>query len=142
MFQVWWNKQKLEDYQLYLYGLAALLALVLLWRISTSEQVVLEKKKTPGSEDGDTHQQGSHSPLLGLAGELESQGFSRHPGELLTQWLVRIGHAPLLALVPDHNRLRFDPKGLTEREMTAFSKSVDLELEKLKGHNQEVGNTD
>jgi hypothetical protein len=142
MFQVWWNKQKLEDYQLYLYGLGALLVLILLWRISTSEQVLLESKNVSNSDDENAPGQGSHSPLLALARELESQGLSRRPGEVLSEWLVRIGHTPLLTFVPDHNRLRFDPKGLTESEMTEFSRSVAMALEKISEQSQDVGKTD
>jgi hypothetical protein len=141
LFQVWWSKQKLEDYQIYLYGLAALLALILLWRISTSEQVILAREDD-AAVDSDRKPKGNHSPLLDLAAALESKGFSRHSGEVLADWFSRIDQTSLLALVPHHNRLRFDPKGLTDAEIETLSSEVDRQIQLLQDQNQVVGKTD
>tara|TARA_E500000331_G_scaffold154067_1_gene149767 strand:- start:785 stop:2518 length:1734 start_codon:yes stop_codon:yes gene_type:complete len=40
MFEIWWNDQKLEDYETELYILIALLAIILVYRIYTGEQVL------------------------------------------------------------------------------------------------------
>lgn len=141
LFQVWWNKQKLEDYQMYLYGLAALLALVLLWRISTSEQVTLTREEN-STDDSAPPGPGAHSPLLELAAELESKGFQRQPGEVISEWFSRIDRTTLQSLVTDHNRLRFDPKGLSDAELANLTEQVQQQIALLRDQDQPVGKTD
>ncbi len=153
LVQVWWNDQQREDYEPYLYGFGVLLSLLLLWRISTSEQVVL----TPREEEKFANaplRQGNHSPLFQLERQLEAQGYTRKPGEVFTTWLRRIGFEEFLGLVPAHNRLRFDPKGLLASDEKALEESVETSLSQLKSQeklqassqaktvNQPVGKTD
>lgn len=118
-FQLWWNDQKIEDYETELYGLGFLLVIILIWRIATSEQVILPNKdqKTilklikPGEE----------SPFFLIEQSLTAMGFGRSSGELMTHWLIRIQRPELLPLLSRHNRWRFDPHGLSmdERKLLA-----------------------
>lgn len=141
LLQIWWNEQEKEDYQPYLYGLGILLILVLLWRISKSEQVILNKR-----EDRDNNpkiqSKGKYSPLFQLEHQLEARGFSRHPGEVFNAWLTRIGYEEFLSLIPFHNRIRFDPKGLSAAEQETLASSVEKSIDQLNEDAQVVGKKD
>lgn len=121
-FQRWWQKQKLEDYEMELYLIGGLLALVLVWRIFTSEQVIL--KTAPDSEIQALIKPGASSPFFKIESYLQSLGFQRGPGELMRQWLIRIDKPELLPLLADHNRWRFDPRGLSDATKKQLASEV------------------
>ncbi len=111
VFQLWWNDQKIEDYEVELYVIGALLALILLWRITTSEQVILTDER---SIQKTREFPGSDSPFFKLEHYLTEIGLKRGRGELLRDWLVRIQKTELLPLLAIHNRWRFDPFGVNQ----------------------------
>lgn len=135
LFQIWWNDQKQEDYEPYLYGLGTLLTLLLIWRISTSEQVVVSRQTIKDEEEA-APVQGDQSPLFQLEAKLLTRGYARKPGEVFASWLDRIGYSEFLALIPSHNRLRFDPKGLTESEVDKLAAGVEASLSQLNREDQ------
>ena len=139
MFQVWWNNQKLEDYEHYLYLIGLLLTLFILWRISRGEQVLLEED--PIGADQSSYR-GPESPVASIELLLENEGFHRQPGEILSSWFNRIGHQELLALLPLHNKLRFHPRGLAREELAELTREVELAIARLTEQSQEVGKTD
>jgi len=141
LFQIWWNDQKQEDYEPYLYGLGGLLTLLLIWRISTSEQIVVSAK-TGREREEETLRQGNQSPLFKLESKLLMRGYARKPGEVFASWLSRIGYRDFLALIPSHNRLRFDPKGLSESEAKELEANVETSLRQLALEDQAAGKTD
>ncbi len=122
LFQLWWNDQRIEDYERELYILGFLLVLILAWRIATSEQVILEDEEEesiatwvlPGRE----------SPFFRVEKHLEHLGFSRGSGELMTSWLLRIERPELLPLLGTHNRWRFDPHGISMEDKTWLAEQV------------------
>ncbi|MBT4491603.1 MAG: transglutaminase domain-containing protein [Gammaproteobacteria bacterium] len=119
LFTRWWNDQELEDYERELYIFGAILALILIWRISTSERVTLE-----GEASGDVASwvlPGRESPFFRIEEQLSEMGYRRSRGELMTNWLLRIERPELLPLLTNHNRWRFDPHGIsiTERKQLA-----------------------
>jgi hypothetical protein len=138
LFQIWWNDQKQEDYEPYLFGLGALLMLLLIWRISTSEQIVVSTKATKEDEEDDTLHRGNQSPLFTLEAKLLARGYSRRPGEVFANWLKRIGYHEFLALIPSHNRLRFHPKGLTESEAKELAANVDTSIQQLNSEDMDL----
>ena len=142
LFQIWWNDQQQEDYEPYLYGLGVLLALLLMWRISTSEQIVVATKTTSDEADEETLRQGNQSPLFELESRLLTRGYARKPGEVFARWLDRIGYREFLALIPSHNRLRFDPRGLPESEKKQLIADVETSLRQLDLEDQAIGKTD
>ena len=97
MFQVWWNDQKIEDYENYLYLIGLLLTLFILWRISRGEQVILDDDEEEEFEAGF---KGPESPIIAVEELLTAEGFHRQPGELLSNWFSRIGHEELHKLLP------------------------------------------
>lgn len=123
MFQLWWNDQKIEDYETELYIIGFILVLILIWRISTSEQVILT------DEDVDSTMNwilpGAESPFFRIEDQLSSRGFRRGRGELMTGWLVRIDRPELLPLLMSHNRWRFDPRGISIEERKHLSEQVE-----------------
>ncbi|HIG40017.1 MAG: transglutaminase domain-containing protein [bacterium] len=131
LFQVWWNEQKIEDYQTHLYAVGIILSLILAWRIYTSEQVTINKRKEENQVTG-PESVGSDSPFLQLELFLEQHGYTRGPGELLAPWLVRIGMPRLTFLIPVHNQLRFDPRGISKEAKGQLSKDVNESLARLK----------
>lgn len=139
LFQIWWNEQKLEDYEIYLYLIGVILGLFLLWRISTGEQVVI------GGNRGDAYNESAPnypvSPLADIEQLLTLQGLNRQPGELFSTWFTRIGHHELLALLPLHNKLRFHPHGLSEDEQEMLLQLIESATDKLQQKYQEVGST-
>lgn len=124
VIQVWWSKQKLEDYERELYILGAILALVLIWRIATSEQVMLKDE-----EDDDItsnfDRQGLDSPFYRIEEELSRLGLDRQRGELFSHWLARVGHDELVPMLSLHNRIRFDPRGVEPKEVDSLAGEVD-----------------
>lgn len=140
LFQVWWNEQKIEDYETYLYAIGFLLSLIILWRISRGEQVLIDQSQKSDSEEN--YDQAPTSPVIAVESLLDSHGHTRQTGELLSNWFRRIGHSELLGLLPLHNRLRFDPKGLDDSEQTHLQNEVEGALDQLSKHYQEVGKTD
>ena len=72
MLRVWWNDQKIEDYENYLYLIGLLLSLFILWRISRGEQVRIDELS---AEDGElTPIEGPKSPLIELEASLSAHG--------------------------------------------------------------------
>ena len=119
MFQLWWNDQKIEDYEKQLYGIGLVLVIFLIWRIASSEQVILPDKHE--QEILDLIRPGQESPFFRIEQSLTANGLGRSQGELMSHWLIRIGKPELLPLLSWHNRWRFDPNGLSldERELLA-----------------------
>ena len=121
-FQLWWNKQKLVDYQTELYIAGAILVILLGWRIATSEQVIMDPDTT--DKQFDRGAPGAESPFYRIIACLEQAGYGRHPGEVLSRWLSRIGERDLETLLAMHNRLRFGPGGLTADEASQLNSGV------------------
>lgn len=122
LFQLWWNKQKLSDYRTELYIAGALLLLILIWRIARSEQVVLRPDGMPGENSAGLP--GDDSPFFLVTRQLEQSGLTRQRGEPLSTWLERIEHGELASLLALHNRLRFDPRGLSPAEQQGLAAAV------------------
>lgn len=120
--QLWWNKQAIEDYETHLYVIGFLLALILVWRISTSEQVIIENTNETAMPPASLP--GEDSPFFQIEDYLAAAGYRRGGSELMTRWLVRIGHPELLPLLTVHNRWRFDPRGLNQAERTHLGDEV------------------
>jgi transglutaminase-like putative cysteine protease len=129
MFQIWWNKQSLDDYEAYLYGIGVLLGLILLWRISTGEQVLLKSQDDADNEDQTPVY--PSSPLRRIEQKLSEHGLSKQPGELLSTWFNRIGHEDLLGLLPLHYKLRFHPKGITPEERASLEQQVQQSIQRI-----------
>ncbi|MEX2489887.1 MAG: transglutaminase-like domain-containing protein [Pseudomonadales bacterium] len=123
-FQLWWNAQKLEDYEIELIVIGMVLALVLIWRITTSEQVILKKDSDESSEPASLDQ-GADSSFFRIEQFLEESGFNRGKGEVVSRWLQRIGHSELLPLLQIHNKWRFDPAGIDQNDKALLIKQVD-----------------
>ena len=137
MFTQWWNDQKLEDYETELYIIGFLLIALLIWRISTSEQVILE-----ANEDRRTREYllpGRESPFFDVERHLEAKGYRRAPGELMRQWLLRVNRPELLPLLASHNRWRFDPHGISMEDKHELASQVTdwLTLEESQSANEE-----
>lgn len=130
MIQIWWNAQKIEDYENTLYGIGAILSLILMWRIMIGEKVIVTKEQS--LKTFDRHLSfGSNSPFFSLEEKLIELGFIRGKGERLEPWLSRIGFSRFLKLLPRHNRWRFDPQGLSRDEKVSLEEDVAIELDKL-----------
>ncbi len=126
MFQLWWNDQKIEDYEFELYLIGGILALILIWRITTSEQVIIKKEEAPAP----VYLPGSDSPFFEIQAYLAGTGLRRSPGELLRNWLVRIQKPELLPLLRTHNQWRFDPRGVDAEDKKVLAEQVDSWLSK------------
>lgn len=121
-FQRWWEQQRLEDYQMELYALGALLILILAWRLYNSEQVVVD----PSSEQGKFQpQEKQHLPFYKIEALLTKAGFTRGQGELLSHWLRRIGHPELTPLIKTHYKWRFDPLGASQDEKQHLESKIN-----------------
>lgn len=119
---IWWNDQKLEDYERELYVIGGILVLILIWRISTSEQVIIDEDE----KDESIRYQllGKDSPFFKIEEMLAGQGFRRGQGELMTDWLLRIGRPELLPLLNRHNQWRFDPQGISIEDRQQLTTQV------------------
>ena len=122
MFQLWWNEQKIEDYKFELYIIGGILALILIWRIATSEQVIISRE---GNEESRSWLPGRESPFFKIVAYLSDEGLKRDRGEVLRHWLIRIQKPELLPLLGIHNRWRFDPRGVSANEKLALNEQVD-----------------
>lgn len=122
LFQIWWNDQKLEDYETELYVIGAILVLILIWRIATSEQVIITREQSLAAVHGPLP--GNESPFFRIESLLTAQGFRRGQGELMTSWLLRIERPELLPLLITHNRWRFDPRGISMEERQRLDREV------------------
>ena len=122
LFLRWWNVQELEDYERELYIFGAILALILIWRISTSEQVTLEDADADKVDSWILP--GRESPFFRIEEQLSMMGYSRSPGELMGKWLMRIERPELLPLLTFHNRWRFDPRGIPITEKKQLAEQV------------------
>ncbi len=108
--QLWWSEQQLEDYETELYVIGAILVVILIWRIATSEQVRLNRG-TPEHEKNEDFP-GRDSPFFLIEQYLSDAGFSRQTSEPFENWIQRIRRTELAPLLAIHNRLRFDPRGV------------------------------
>ena len=135
LFQTWWNDQKIEDYEIHLYVIGAILTLILFWRIMTSEQVVL-KKNEEIENDENLATEGSNSPFYKIELKLVEAGFRRGSGELLKPWLERVGFSELVKLLPFHDRWRFDPLGISIEDQKALNDQVNDQLQKFEENPQ------
>lgn len=122
LFLRWWNAQKLEDYQLALFLIGTLLGIILIWRIYTSEQVVIT-----ADDDSDDRASfpGMDSPFFRIERHLASLGRRRANGESMRAWCQRHGLDDLVPILNIHQRLRFDPRGLAAAERHQFNLLVD-----------------
>ena len=116
------NDQKLEDYELELYLIGGLLTLILVWRITTSQQVILNTGKL-GEDPRDAP--GLESPFYKVEDRLTENGLRRDPGEVWEKWLLRIRKPELLPMTRLHNRWRFDPNGISPLDKNHLSDEVD-----------------
>ena len=122
LLRLWWNDQELEDYERELFIFGFLLALVLIWRISRSEQVSLDEES---ADDVDSWiLPGRESPFFRIENQLIELGYNRSPGELMRNWLLRIERPELLPLLTSHNRWRFDPHGISITEKKQLATQV------------------
>lgn len=122
MLELWWNDQKLEDYQIELVLVVGLLVIILIWRIYTGEQILLRDDAKAGVLN---NYPGIESPFFRIEQYLQGQGLQRGAGELLAVYLKRIEYEELIPLVFLHQRWRFDPKGLPESEKSYLANFVD-----------------
>ena len=122
IFQLWWSKQKIEDYEVELYTIGGILLLILIWRITTSEQVIISRD---GGEENDPWLPGRESPFFKIEAHLSGEGLKRDRGELLRHWLIRIQRPELLPLLGIHYRWRFDPQGVATSDKAALNEQVD-----------------
>jgi hypothetical protein len=122
LFQLWWNDQKLEDYETYLWLIGGILTLILIWRISNSEQVILTNNP---DEDREWLTPGADSPFRKIETHLFARGLKRDRGELLRQWILRIQKPELLPFLTIHNRWRFDPRGVQASDRDVLNKQID-----------------
>ena len=122
MFRLWWNDQKIEDYEFELYVIGGILVLILIWRIATSEQVIISDN---GKVENDSWLPGRESPFFKIEDYLSEEGLKRYRGEVLRRWLVRIQKPELLPLLGIHNRWRFDPYGVSAVDKISLNKQVD-----------------
>ena len=67
-------------------------------------------------------------------------GYSRHPGETLTEWIGKIeGESTnastqhLQSILSLHYRYRFDPNGITSQERAALKSSAQSWLDERQG---------
>ncbi|MDZ7685119.1 MAG: transglutaminase-like domain-containing protein [Gammaproteobacteria bacterium] len=127
MLQLWWSKQRLEDYETELYIIGGILVVILIWRIATSEQVRMRVADNDADE-AQSYRPGFDSPFFRLASHLEAAGYTRERGETFERWVRRIGHDELSSLVRRHNRLRFDPRGASSEAKAALDHEVDAWL--------------
>ncbi len=121
-FTLWWNDQKLEDYERELYAIGAILLLILIWRIATSEQVILERKSA--DDQPDRLRPGQDSPFFRVEETLQAAGYARGPGELMASWLLRIERPELLPMLATHYRWRFDPRGVSMEQKARLADQV------------------
>ncbi|MDS4031552.1 MAG: transglutaminase-like domain-containing protein [Candidatus Contendobacter sp.] len=108
----------------WLWGLAGLLTLVLLWRLLLRRRV---RPVPAGSVLAVTVEPGAESPFYQVIADLSAQAGARPSGETLEAWLRRIGawNAPGLAdMARWHQRWRFDPVGLVKEERQRLAKTV------------------
>ena len=122
LFSRWWNDQRLEDYERELYVFGAILVLILVWRISTSEQVSIKEDGAGSVEDWVLP--GRESPFFRIEDRLSELGYRRDRGELMRNWLLRIERPELLPLLGNHNRWRFDPHGISITEKKQLASEV------------------
>lgn len=124
LLQLWWSKQRLEDYETELYIIGGILVLILIWRIATSEQV---RVGSDGNEKrrGRNDWQGLDSPFFRIEARLSSEGLVRDPGEPFERWIHRIGQKDLHQLISLHNRLRFDPDAPAAEIRQELEREVD-----------------
>lgn len=122
-FQRWWEVQKLDDYEIHLYILAIVLLIILAWRLYTSEQVVLDSSKSKLEQSLTQYES---LPFYKIETLLTNSGLHRYRGELLSNWLSRIGQEELHPWVGIHYKWRFDPKGISQSDKEKFETQVNL----------------
>lgn len=126
-FQRWWEVQRLEDHKTELYVLGILLTLILAWRLYRSDQVTVNKPAEGSTDEGEDF---ADLPFYRIETLLTNAGFSRGKGELLIDWIERIEHPELVALIRPHYKWRFDPLATTEKEKHDLELKVKLWIEK------------
>jgi len=122
-FQIWWNSQKIEDYETALSILGAILVSFLLWRIFTSKQVLI--KDDEHCQQRGLRQPGAQSPFYRIEECLTRAGLSRLTGETLLNWGQRVDLPELTPIVESHNRWRFDPEYFSIQEQQNLEQAVD-----------------
>lgn len=126
-FSVWrWTGEK-GAMRKYVFAGIGLLIGVLVWRLLRGSKRAKAKPRTVETALDHALRLGIDSAFYEIERKLTGLGLERHPGEALANWLVRIQPLtplpvarlrPLLAL---HYRYRFDPRGLTPRELATLA---------------------
>ncbi len=110
---------------LFLWLLLPLLAL-LAWRLYFKERI--QRRTPPAAFSEQFVYPGTDSCFYQLVEQLEQAGAPRHNDETLAAWLMRIQNKiqpqQLQAALQLHNKYRFDPNGLSAREMSRLEKYV------------------
>ncbi|MCB1646029.1 MAG: transglutaminase domain-containing protein [Pseudomonadales bacterium] len=121
-FQLWWAGLQEEDYEIWLYIAGAILLAILIWRLTTSEQVDIRN----GSADISLRDklQGQDSPYFAIEAALEAAGFQRPQHEAPQQWITRMAFSELSELVKLHYRYRFSSPGLTKAEFDKLAEDA------------------
>ena len=99
------------------------LLVILVWRISTSEQVIIEEDAPDSATIWAIN--GAESPFFQIETQLDDLGYRREMGELMSTWLLRIGRPELLPMLTTHNRWRFDPRGISVQDRKVLIDLVD-----------------
>lgn len=124
LLQIWWSEQRLEDYEMHLYVIGAILVIVLLWRIATSDQVRVGRD-SDGAGTRHSDYPGLDSPFFDIERTLAADGYARYPGEPFEKWVERIGHPDLREPLLLHNRIRFDPGSTSPDVRSRLRTAVD-----------------
>ena len=119
VLKIWWHQVELAT-------IVVILALFLIWRIYTSEQVIIEDDANPDTVARTFP--GMESPFYRIERYLQSLGHMRSPAELSTAYLHRIRYEELLPLLRTHHRWRFDPRGVSDADKSSLTSAVDAWL--------------
>ncbi len=139
-YRIWWDKQKIEDYQAELIIGGVILGLYLVYRLARSEQVMVGGgEATPGDQP---RQPGLDSPFYRIVDFLDAAGFTRGHGESLSAWLDRTGHSELKPILSLHYAIRFDPDAGGAELSRALSAEVDRWIDRAPHHLNVSNNPD
>jgi hypothetical protein len=119
---MWWERQRMEDYEPFLYLIGVLLSLYLAFRIARSDQVHVDQ----ATSDQALASAGHHSPFYRIEAALTAVGLTRHTGEAMSHWLRRIDHIEALPILTLHYRVRFDPSAAAEDHLAELTSATDV----------------
>ncbi|MDH5736876.1 MAG: transglutaminase domain-containing protein, partial [Gammaproteobacteria bacterium] len=138
LLQRWWELQKIEAYQNFLFLLAVLLFALLIFRLSQEKQVVIGD--ATDSMDGDPGVT-SLLPFHKLEKTLTRNGLSRYKGELLSNWLSRIDKKQFTEAIRQHYKWRFHAQEMSAREKTSHANLVNAWIQEMekRDHREDPG---